>query len=54
MQLSLGLCGQSKGVSSLWPISLGESLGIFGISLPGQSVLARDSRSEDCAKRVRE
>ena len=37
----------------MWPISLGDAWGIFGISFPGQSVLAIYSRSEDCAKRVR-
>ena len=34
-------------------ISLGDAWGISGTSLPGQSVLAFNSKSEDCVKRVR-
>ena len=34
-------------------ISLGDAWGISKIGLPGQSVLAFISKSEDCAKRVR-
>ena len=34
-------------------ISLRDDLGISGISLPRQSVLVVNLKSEDCAKRVR-
>ena len=34
-------------------ISLRDTWGISRISLPGQSVLAMKSKSEDCTKRVR-
>ena len=33
-------------------ISQGDAWGISRIRLPGQSVLAFNSKSEDCAKRV--
>ena len=43
----------TKGSKLLVANVTGRCWGISRIRPPGQSVLANDSRSEDCAKRVR-